>query len=115
MGKSEVQQGNNDHAVIAVVPPGLEVQAAEELESIGAVDVQPLRRAVRCRLNRAGFYRAHLRCRLPFRLLQVLASFGCSSRQQLYAGVQRAVDWNRWLPPSCSFRVEVSGLSLIHI
>ena len=109
LGKSEVQQGNNDHAVIAVVPPGLEVQAAEELESIGAVDVQPLRRAVRCRLDRAGFYRAHLRCRLPFRLLQVLASFGCKSRQQLYAGVQRAVDWNRWLPPSCSFRVEVSG------
>jgi putative N6-adenine-specific DNA methylase len=97
------------HDVIAVVPPGLEAQAAAELESIGALDVQPLRRAVRCRLDLAGLYRAHLRCRLPFRLLYVLASFGCSSREQLYAGVQRAVDWSCWLPPSCSFRVEVSG------
>ena len=96
-------------AVIAVVPPGLEAQAAAELEAVGARDLQPLRRAVRCRLDLAGFYRAHLRCRVPFRLLRLLANFPCASREQLYAGVQQAADWSQWLPPSSSFRVEASG------
>ena len=95
--------------VIAVVPASLEAEAAAELEAFGAQSLQTLRRAVRCRLDRAGFYRAHLQARLPFQLLRLLASFPCSSRAQLYGGVQQAADWQGWLPPQLSFRVEASG------
>ena len=94
---------------IAVVPPGLEEAAAAELSELGAETVRPLRRAVGIRCDLATFYRLHLRARLPFRILRELASFGCHSRDQLYEGIQAAVDWGQWLPPERSFRVDASG------
>jgi len=95
--------------VIAVVPPGLEEVAAAELRQLGAEAVRPLRRAVECRTDLAGFYRLHLRARLPFRFLRELARFPCSDRQALRRGVLTAADWERWLPPELSLRVDVSG------
>ncbi len=96
-------------ACIAVVPPGLEQEAAAELTALGAEAVQPLRRAVAFRCDRAGLYRQHLQSRLPFRILRELARFPCAGPRDLYEAVQRAADWERWLPPQRSFRVEVSG------
>ena len=96
-------------ACIAVVPPGLEEPAAQELSSLGASAVQPLRRAVRCCTDAATFYRLHLRARLPFRLLRELARFPCRGRDDLYWGVREAADWSHWLPSEASFRVDASG------
>ena len=95
--------------VIAVVPPGLEEPAAAELLALGAEAVRPLRRAVACRTDLAGFYRLHLRARLPFRFLRELARFPCRNRNDLHRGVQNAADWEFWLPPEHSFKVEASG------
>ncbi len=103
------EPGGDSIEGIAVVPPGLEAPAAEELIALGCRAVAPLRRAVRFRSDLAGYYRLHLQARLPFRLLRQLASFPCHGRDDLYDGVQRAVDWATWLPPSASFRVDVSG------
>nr|WP_087068839.1 RNA methyltransferase [Cyanobium sp. NIES-981] len=113
MGITEPQSAGSSagtpiHA-IAVVPPGLEQPAAEELAALGCDGVAPLRRAVRCDTDLAGLYRLHLQARLPFRLLRQLASFPCRGRDDLYSGVQQAVDWATWLPPRASFRVDVSG------
>lgn len=94
---------------LAVLPPGLEEIGAQELSSLGATGVQPLRRAVRCRLDRAAFYRVHLRARLPFRILRELAVFPCRGRDDLHHGVQDAADWSQWLPPQSSLRVDASG------
>jgi len=94
---------------IAVLPPGLEELGATELAELGAEAVQPLRRAVAFRCDLACFYRLHLRALLPFRILRQLGRFPCDGPQDLYAGVQAAADWDRWLPPHRSFRVEVSG------
>ncbi|WP_216903847.1 class I SAM-dependent RNA methyltransferase [Synechococcus sp. CCY 9618] len=95
--------------VIAVVPPGLEEPAAAELAALGAGEVRPLRRAVALRADAATFYRLHLQARLHFRFLRQLARFPCRGREELYDGVQRAADWEHWLPPELSFRVEASG------
>ena len=95
--------------VIAVVPPGLEEVAAAELVALGAEAVRPLRRAVACRTDLAGFLRLHLRARIPFRFLRELARFPCRNRDDLYHGVQTAADWEFWLPPEHSFKVEASG------
>ncbi|MFZ9850788.1 MAG: THUMP domain-containing class I SAM-dependent RNA methyltransferase [Vulcanococcus sp.] len=103
------QTGSALFPCLAVVPPGLEEAAAAELAELGASEVQPLRRAVRCRTDLATYYRLHLRARLPFRLLRQLAAFPCRSRDDLYLGVQRATDWDHWLPPELSFRVDASG------
>ena len=96
-------------SIVAVVAPGLEEVTAAELAALGATEVRPLRRAVACRTDLAGFYRLHLQARLPFRLLRELARFPCRDRRDLYEGVQAAADWERWLPPERSFKVEVSG------
>ncbi|MFM7452600.1 MAG: class I SAM-dependent RNA methyltransferase [Cyanobium sp.] len=96
-------------STVAVVPPGLEEVAAAELVELGASAVQPLRRAVACRTDLATYYRLHLRARLPFRLLRQLAVFPCRGRDDLHAGVQAAADWERWLPPERSLKVEASG------
>ena len=95
--------------VTAVVPPGLEEPAAAELARLGAAEVRPLRRAVACITDLAGLYRLHLQARLPFRFLRELARFPCHDRFSLERGVQDALDWQRWLPPESSFKVEVSG------
>jgi putative N6-adenine-specific DNA methylase len=96
-------------AVTAVVPPGLEEPAAAELSRLGAAEVRPLRRAVACRADLAGFYRLHLKARLPFRFLRELDRFPCHDRFSLERGVRQALDWERWLPPERSFKVDVSG------
>ena len=95
---------------LAVVPQGLEAPAASELTALGAHAVVPLRRAVRFQTDLAGFYRLHLQARLPFRLLRELAQFPCASREDLYRGVQSATDWQRWLPPPTTFRVDATGI-----
>ena len=94
---------------IAVVPPGLEEAAAAELTALGCQAAARLRRAVRFQTDLAGFYRLHLQARLPFRLLLELAQFPCRCKDELYDGVQRAVDWSRWLPPGATFRVDATG------
>jgi putative N6-adenine-specific DNA methylase len=102
-------QGTDSFAITAVVPPGLEEVAAAELAALGAEEVRPLRRAVACRTDLAGFYRLHLRARIPFRFLRELARFPCRGRRDLHQGIQDAADWDRWLPPEASFKVEASG------
>jgi putative N6-adenine-specific DNA methylase len=103
--------GGAGWSTLAMVPPGLEGLAATELEALGATEVQPLRRAVACRTHPAAFYRLHLQARLPFRLLRHLARFRCTGPDDLRRGVLAAADWDRWLPPDRSLRVEVSGRS----
>ena len=44
-----------------------------------------------------------------FSVAALAGSLPCASRTQLYLGVQQAADWQGWLPPQLSFRVEASG------
>ncbi len=109
MGITEPGRGERTFSGIAVLPPGLEQEGASELAALGAEAVQPLRRAVRFRGDRATLYRLHLQARLPFRILRELSRFPCRSREELYRGVQQAADWEQWLSPELSFRVDASG------
>ena len=94
---------------IAVLPPGLEVEGSKELSELGANSVSPLRRCASFQADDACFYRLLLRARLPFRLLREVGRFRCNHSDELYEGIQRAMDWELWLHPSMSFRVDVSG------
>ncbi|MFM2123280.1 MAG: hypothetical protein RLZZ589_1717, partial [Cyanobacteriota bacterium] len=93
----------------AVLPPGLEEAGAAELAELGASGLRPLHRAVAFEADLACYYRLQLQARLPFRLLRQLANFPCRSREELYRGVQRAANWDHWLPPQLSFRVDATG------
>ena len=92
-----------------MLPQGLENAGCEELQALGAHDVRPLRRAAAFQADMACLYRLHLQARLPFRLLRQMARFPCQGRDDLYDGIRRALDWERWLHPSMTFRVDVTG------
>ena len=99
----------NRLAAVAVLPQGLEEAGCAELEALGARAIQPLRRAAAFQADMACLYRLHLQARLPFRLLREVGRFPCQGRDDLYDGVQQALDWERWLHPSMTFRVDVTG------
>ena len=108
MGR-ENRPGHQRIPAVAVLPQGLEEAGAQELIDLGAKAVRPLRRAAAFEAEVACLYRLHLQCRLPFRLLRELSHFPCDGRESLYHGVQDSVDWERWLHPSMSFRVDATG------
>ena len=95
--------------VIGVYPQGLEKEAAKELLVLGAKSVRPLKRAVAFEADMSCFYRLHLQSRLAFRFLREIVRFKCDGRESLYKSVQSSFDWESWLHPSISFRVDVSG------
>ena len=99
----------NRLSAVAVVPQGLEAAAGDELSTLGAHAVKPGRRAVSFQADMACLYRLHLQARLPFRLLRQVARFPCQGRNDLYDGIRQALDWECWLHPSMSFRVDVTG------
>ncbi len=96
---------------IAVLPEGLEEEGKKELIELGAQSVTPLKRAVSFEADMACLYRLHLLARLPFRLLREIALLPCEEPKSLYYEVQNAFNWELWLPPSRSFRVDVTGTS----
>ena len=96
-------------SVVAVLPQGLESAGGDELSSLGAHAIRPGRRATSFEADMACLYRLHLQARLPFRLLREMARFPCQGRDDLYDGIQHAMDWERWLHPSMTFRVDVTG------
>jgi putative N6-adenine-specific DNA methylase len=96
-------------SVLAVVPPGLETVAQHEITRLGGLGAKARRGAVAFRCDTAVFHRLHLQARLPFRLLKELSRFPCVQRGDLRAGVLQAADWDLWLPPDRTLRVEVSG------
>ena len=101
----------NHVQAIAVVPQGLEGEGVKELRELGAESVHALKRSVSFQVDLKLFYRINLLARIPFRFLREIARFPCNGRESLYIGIQKAIDWNTWLPPSKSFRVDVTGSS----
>ena len=99
----------NRLSAVAVLPQGLEAAGSEELTELGAHSVKPGRRAVSFDADMACLYRMHLQARLPFRLLRQVACFPCQGRHDLYDGIRQALNWERWLHPSMTFRVDVTG------
>jgi len=95
--------------LIAVIPQGLEEEGGKEFAALGAKSIKLLRRSVAFQADIACLYRVYLRARLPFRVLREISRFKCNSPETLFRLVQEAFDWERWLHPSKSFRVDVSG------
>ncbi len=95
--------------LVASISQGLEQEGAKELIELGATSVQPSRRHILFEADLACLYRLHLRARLSFRFLREISRFPCHGPHELYSCVQRAIDWEKWLQPKRSFRVDVTG------
>jgi len=89
---------------------GLETVLAAELETLGATDIQPLKRAVSCRGDRRLMYRANYELRTALRVLVPFHSFRATNEKSYYRAV-REIDWSRYLDAKDTLAVEatVSG------
>ena len=80
----------------------------EELEQLGAKNVQPGFCGASFAGDRTLLYRVNLWARLPFRILLWLSEFSCETGDDLYAGVQR-IDWEQYLTPEQTLAVTATG------
>ena len=94
---------------VASISQGLEKEGAKELIELGAKSVKASRRHILFEADMSCLYRIHLMSRLSFRFLREISRFSCHGPHQLYQGVQRSIDWENWLPPTKSFRIDVTG------
>lgn len=92
----------------ATVARGLEPLMVEELEQLGAKNVQPGFCGASFAGDRTLLYRVNLWARLPFRILLRLSEFSCETGDDLYAGVQR-IDWEQYLTPEQTLAVTATG------
>tara|TARA_B100001093_G_scaffold285752_1_gene272967 strand:+ start:1 stop:1125 length:1125 start_codon:yes stop_codon:yes gene_type:complete len=95
--------------LVASISQGLEKEGAKELIELGAKSVKASRRHISFEADMACLYRIHLRARLSFRFLREVARFPCNGPNELYGCVQNLIDWENWLQPRQSFRVDVTG------
>ena len=95
--------------LVASISQGLEKEGAKELIELGAKSVKASRRHISFEADMACLYRIHLRARLSFRFLREVARFPCHGPNELYGCVQSLIDWENWLQPRQSFRVDVTG------
>ena len=95
--------------LVASISQGLEKEGAKELIELGAKSVKASRRHISFDADMACLYRIHLRARLSFRFLREVVRFPCHGPNELYGGVQSLIDWENWLQPRQSFRVDVTG------
>lgn len=91
-------------------PRGLEPLLAQELESFGAVRVQPRNGGVEASGEPSLAYRSCLESRLASRVLMPLANFPISNADDLYTAA-RGVPWPQLFAVEASFSVEVAGKS----
>ena len=92
-----------------ILPHGLEEVGSVELEELGAESIKIRKGCITCNVPLPCFYRLHLRARLPFRFLREINHFKCYNKESLFRGIQNSFDLEKWLHPSKSFRVNVSG------
>ena len=94
---------------VASISQGLEQEGAKELIELGALAVKASRRHILFEGDLACLYRLHLKSRLSFRFLREISRFSCNGPHELYHCIQSSIDWENWLQPNKSFRVDVTG------
>ncbi|MDX2254573.1 MAG: class I SAM-dependent RNA methyltransferase [Pseudanabaenaceae cyanobacterium bins.39] len=94
----------------ATVARGLELLAAQELEKLGAHNVQSGFCGVSFEGDRHLLYLVNLWARLPFRILVKLDEFECLDGEDLYQGI-KGIDWSEYLSPEMTLSVNATGKS----
>lgn len=108
----EYQKNNRYFAQIA---EDIKESGARELSELGACNITPVYRGIYFSADRETLYRITYSVRLFSRILALLASFPCSSTDQLYKKA-RQVDWTDFLDVKNTFAVfgNVSDSTITH-
>ena len=84
---------------------GLEDVLADELEALGASDIEIGRRMVRFRGDKRMLYLTNYRLRTALRILKPIYEFNCESIEDLYETL-RQFEWNRYLRCDQTFLID---------
>jgi putative N6-adenine-specific DNA methylase len=82
--------------LIAKTLAGLEGVLAQELENLGAQNIEPLKRAVAFEGDLSILYKANLELRTALRILLPIASFRARNEEQLYRRIYD-IDWSQYM------------------
>ena len=91
--------------MVAKTFQGLEDVLAEELRSLGAVNVEPGRRMVSFEGDKAMLYRANMCCRTALRILKPIYKFTAANPDELYELI-KAFDWSSVLSLDKTFSID---------
>lgn len=102
--------GQTAHRYVVRTLMGLEPMVREELEALGALEVEPGRRSVSFLADDAVLYR-YLQCtRFGVRILRPIFEFKAKGPDALHAGAVK-LDWGRWVDPKRSIALDVTAHS----
>ncbi len=91
--------------MIAKTLPGLEGVLMKELSGLGAGSIVPLKRGVSFYGDTELLYRANYHLRTALKVLKPIQIFTVRNEHELYQKT-RAIEWNKYLSPEHSFRVD---------
>ena len=89
---------------------GLEPVLKEELEQLGATDIQVLKRAVRCHGDMKLLYRANLELHTALRILVPISRFRAPHENSFYKQIKR-IDWTKYLNVTDTIAVDAVSYS----
>ena len=96
---------NNNFKILTKTFAGLEEVLVNELQQIGASDIEILKRAVRFKGDKEILYKANFLCRTALRVLMPVSTFTVKDENDLYKQVQK-IDWPKFLDLSDTFAVD---------
>ncbi len=96
---------DNTFEMVAKTFQGLEQVLAEELRSLGAINVEPGRRMVSFQGTLETLYRANLQCRTALRILKPFYKFRATNPDRLYEMVKE-FDWGSMLTIDNTFAID---------
>lgn len=91
--------------MVAKTFQGLENVLADELKALGAEDVEPGRRVVAFKGDKATMYRANFCCRTALRILKPIYKFHAATVDELYEEVKK-FRWENVLSPKRTFSID---------
>lgn len=100
---------NFSFPLLAKTFKGLEPILAQELEALGAEEIQERNRAVSFRGDRALMYRANMYLRTALRILRPIYRFKARDENALYKGIQH-ISWHKYLSPEHTLAID----SVVH-
>lgn len=105
MEQEQEMEQHKTFQLVATTLHGLEDVLVQELENIGAKNVQKQKRAVTFEGDLHLLYKANIQLRTAIRILKYITSFKAKNEEQLYKGVQQT-DWSQYFGLDETFAID---------
>ncbi len=95
----------SSYTLLAKSPAGLEEVLADELNKLGAINIEILKRAVSFEGNQKLIYRANYHCRTALRILKPISQFTFNDEREFYNRIHD-LPWEDYLEPDQTLSID---------